>query len=390
MDMQILYFAYVNLDIANAVKTHTLGLLRGFGDNGCRVDAVVPRPSLPPSIPGVRFRYLKRHYGGRRFLIREVLRSTLRLLRLCRQSRYDAVYARDGDVFVGPRLCSRLFGIPLYLEIDDTPVERSYPALIRRAVLRNLAADYRRASGLIVPSVPRCRILEREFGVPAQKLHMILNGAEVRRQKAEERDVIRKRLGLPPGCFCVGYVGSVSERYDFDTVLEVMRDAADCPLDLRFLIVGDGTRFNEVRGRVQSFGLEGRVLFTGFVREEDFHRILPAMDIGLMMLKQSAVLTHGPIHTKLGTYGMYGLPVVASGYSLRGYPEGIGQGLFLLPPEEPPALRALLNRLGENPEQGRGMGVRLQEYVMKNMTWEAVARRIMGIMRGSPEKGVGP
>ena len=97
---------------------------------------------------------------------------------LCRRQKYDAIYARDMDVFVGPRLCSQFFGIPLYLEVDDTPVEGTYPSLIRKAVELNLKLDYRRAAGLIVPSLPRCQIINRQYRVPLPKIHLILNGTD--------------------------------------------------------------------------------------------------------------------------------------------------------------------------------------------------------------------
>jgi len=53
--MKILYFSFVELDIPNACQTHTLGVLRGFSNNSCKVDAVVPRPKkVRPKIPGAR------------------------------------------------------------------------------------------------------------------------------------------------------------------------------------------------------------------------------------------------------------------------------------------------------------------------------------------------
>jgi len=74
------------------------------------------------------------------------------------------------DVFVGPRLCSQFFDHPLYLEVDDTPVDGTYPRLIRKAVEFNLKLDYRQAAGLIVPSLPRCQIINRQYsGCPCRK-----------------------------------------------------------------------------------------------------------------------------------------------------------------------------------------------------------------------------
>ena len=177
--MKILYFSYVDLDTPSACQTHTLGILGGFAANGCRLDAVIPRPLVPlPQRESIRFHFLSPYHGGRRYLLREVPYSAGVLWSLCRRHHYDAIYARDMDVFVGPRLCSQFFGIPLYLEVDDTPVEGTYPCLIRKAVELNLKLDYRRAAGLIVPSLPRCQIINRQYQVPLPKIHLILNGTD--------------------------------------------------------------------------------------------------------------------------------------------------------------------------------------------------------------------
>ena len=94
--MKILYFSYADLDTPSACQTHTLGVLRGLAANGCQVDAVTPRPLFNLNeIPGVRFHTINPHRGKRRYLLREIPYSALRLAALCLRNRYDAIYARD-------------------------------------------------------------------------------------------------------------------------------------------------------------------------------------------------------------------------------------------------------------------------------------------------------
>jgi hypothetical protein len=236
--MKILYFSYVDLDTPSACQTHTLGILGGFAANGCGLDAVIPRPFVTlPQRELIKFHFLSPYHGSRRYVLREVLYSAAVLWSLCRRHHYDAIYARDMDVFVGPRLCSQFFGIPLYLEIDDTPLEGTYPPLIRRAVELNLKLDYRRAAGFIVPSVPRCQIVHQRFGVSVEKIHLILNGTEeLAPAEIPTKDEARQRLGLPVDSFCLGYLGVIYERYDFATMLTAMANA--CLIPTCFIIVG--------------------------------------------------------------------------------------------------------------------------------------------------------
>ena len=380
--MNILYFAYVDLDTPSACKTHTLGILGGFAANGCRVDAIIPRPSIPlPQRELIRFRFLSPYRGGRRYVLREVLCSAAVLWSQCRRHHYDAIYARDMDVFVGPRLCSQFFGLPLYLEVDDTPVEGAYPGLIRKAVDLNLRLDYRQAAGLIVPSLPRCRIISREYQVPLSKIHLILNGAdELHWGLLPTKAEARQHLGLPADSFCLGYLGVIYERYDFATMLTAMAACRGLIPNLFFIIVGGGPSLEQVRRLAAGLGLADRVVFTGFLPPEKFARVLPAMDVGLMPLTKAAVLEHGPIHTKMATYASFNLPVVTAGFSLEGYPDEVQRGVHLAPPEDPAGLAAIILQLHRDPPEAARLAQALRRYVMHRLTWKAVAADILAVM----------
>jgi glycosyltransferase involved in cell wall biosynthesis len=382
--MKILYFSYVDLDTPNACRTHTLGLIDGFAANGCRVDAVTPRPSTPvPRRELLTFHFLN-PYGRRRDFLWEVPYSAYLLWSLCRRGKYDVIYARDMDVFIGPRLCSQIFGLPLFLEIDDTPVEGDYPPLIRRVVEANLRLDYRQAAGFIVPAAPRCRIIHQRFGVPEEKIHMILNGTdELPPEDLLPKAEAKRRLGLPEDSFCLGYLGSVFERYDFATPLAAMAACLEAIPRLYFIIVGSGSSLEEVKGRAAALGLRERVLFTGFLHRQEFIKVLPAMDVGLMLLNAAAALEHGPIHTKMPTYACFNLPAVAGGYTLEGYPEEVRRGVWLVPPENVPALAALILRLYLEPKAGEEKARSLRRYVLERLTWKAVAADIMAVMEKS-------
>jgi|UniRef100_A0A7C5EMU6 glycosyltransferase involved in cell wall biosynthesis len=387
--MEILYFAYVNLDRPNACQAHTLGLLRGFSENGCQVTAVVPRPRMGcPSVPGISFHFLPPHPGGRRGYPAAIFLSLALLGHLCRRQRYLALYARDMDVFVGPRLCSRIFGLPLFLEVDDAPVEGNYPGWLRPLVAANVRADYRRATGLIVPSVPRCQELIRDFGASPEKVHLVLNGAEPPRGLILPKHEAKARLNLASDSFCLGYVGSVNERYDFETMLQALRLLLGRIPGGYLIVVGDGSHLNQVKSRARDLGLGSRVVFTGFLQPEGLSQVVPAMEVGLMNLKAPEARRHGPVHTKMGTYAMFGLPVITAGDSLDGYPEELKEGLFLVPPEDPQALAEVCFALFRQPKKARRRGHLLRDYVRDHLTWGQVARQILALMKAPNQEGV--
>jgi glycosyltransferase involved in cell wall biosynthesis len=378
--MNILFFAYVNLDLPNAPQTHTLGLLRGFGAGGARVDAVVPRPSCASAaLPSVTFQYLKAYPGGRRYIARDMFLSTLALWSLCRRKCYDAIYARQMDLFVGPLLCSKNFKIPLFLEIDDSPVSGDYPPWLASLIRYKITADFHQASGLIVPSLPRCQILKEYFGIPAEKIHLILNGTDILPEAVADKDTAKSRLGLPAEAFCLGYVGSIFSRYDFATILRAMAPLMQKIPHLYLIMVG-GPDVAGVQAQAQALGLGERIKFLGFIPQDRFGHILPALDIGLMNLTPEGVRAHGPVHTKLASYAWFQVPVVTAGFTLDGYPEELKQGLFLVPPGDSQGLADLIWWLFKHPRARQTAAAVLHEFTLRKLTWNSIAQDILHIM----------
>jgi glycosyltransferase involved in cell wall biosynthesis len=380
LSMSILFFAYVNLDLPNAPQTHTLGLLRGLVGGGAQVDALIPRPRHHLPWPAaVNFHFLGAYPGGRRYIARDVFLGTLRLMSLCRRQRYDAIYARQMDMFPGPALCSRIFGVPLFLEIDDNPVAGDYPQCLRGLIRRKISADLHQAAGLIVPSLPRCRILTDSFGIPAAKVHLVLNGTDPLPAAAADPRQAKARLGLPAGAFCLGYVGSIFSRYDFPAMLQAMALLIkDIPL-LYFILVG-GPDVGPVEAQARALGLGERIKFLGFIPQERFGEVLPAMDLGLMNLTPEGVSLHGPVHTKLASYAWYRVPVITAGYSLAGYPEELQTSLFLVPPGDSQALADLIGGLFQDPAARQQAAGALHEFAVQKLTWDSLARDILSIM----------
>jgi hypothetical protein len=88
---------------------------------------------------------------------------------------------------------------------------------------------------------------------------------------------------------------------------------------------------------------------------------------------------YGGISTKCATYGVYGIPMVTTAISLEGYPKALQKSLFVVPPEDPPALADLVERLHQKPEEIREKAKIFHSYVMKEMTWKAVAAKILQV-----------
>lgn len=134
-----------------------------------------------------------------------------------------------------------------------------------------------RADRVIVLSNSGLPRLASYFGLPESKFVVVPNGIEIDQYRVGTRP-IRRVKWLEPGQ-TIGYIGTF---YEWQGVLALVESA---PLVLkhypqaRYVLVGDGPAFEDVRAFVASHGLENRVILTGTVSPSEAVSILTALDI---------------------------------------------------------------------------------------------------------------
>jgi glycosyltransferase involved in cell wall biosynthesis len=303
---------------------------------------------------------------------------------LCMKNRYDAIYVRELERNPGPRLCSKLFNIPLYMEINDliVPVllDNGFSPIEVQKVKHNQQLDFKQATGLIVPSVPMREWILDEYGMVPSKVHMILNGTDHGFTDLQDKIDARKKIGLPPDCFCIAFMGTIYDRYDFDSILDAIVISQNEIPNLYFNVIGDGPLLNEIKIKVNELGLSKRTIFTGYVQQEKLGEMLATSDIGLSILNKKYTFRYGPVTTKLSTYASYCLSVIATGFSMEGYPNELNRALLLVPPEDPKALADMIYWLYNHPEERNNYTQALHDYVIKSLSWESVTKQILEII----------
>jgi len=384
--MKILYFSFVELDIPNACQTHTLGVLTGFSRNSCSVDAIVPRPKkVHPMIPGVRFHYLWpwRFSALGRFWIKML--GGAYFFTLCLLKKYDVIYVRELEVNPFPRWCSIIFRIPFYIEINSILLRQIEIAGINRTrmlrVERHQASDFKQATGLIVPSFPRYNWIIKHYDLKPNKVHMILNGTNIPAAKKTDRSIALKKLSLPQNGFYLGFLGNVWGYYDLNTIFKAMEFCLEGIPNLHMIMIVAGPDIDNLRNKSQEIQVSSRLIFLGYVQPELLFNVMAAVDIGLMNLTKKGLQDLGPVTTRFATYAAFQLPVIANNMYIEGYQDDLIQGLFLVPPEDPHALADMILWLYNHPKERKEKANILHDFVKKKLTWDAVTKEILEIIK---------
>ena len=206
-----------------------------------------------------------------------------------------------------------------------------------RAVLHDLTPSIDRliaVSNAIVDKI-------EEEGREGAPITLIYNGVNLERYDHQEPCcTLREEYGMEPGSQIVGVVARLEPEKGHATLLEawplVLRA---CP-DAYLLIVGEGSRCDDLKAQAESLKIAHRVVFTG--RREDVPAVTAALDVAVLPSYREA--------QGLSVLEAMALsrPVVAS--DVGGIPEMIKDGVtgLLVPPHDAPALAAAISSLLRN------------------------------------------
>jgi starch synthase len=268
----------------------------------------------------------------------------------------------------------RGLGIPVFGTFQGG--DRTRPGLESRVRPLAMAA----ASGFIAAPLAEARRLEREHGVPPERIHRIPNpvthaggGATARRER-------RRALGFPDDAVVVAWHGRMElHRKGLDVLLDAWETLAARPglPERRLLLVGTGTDAPALRARLAGTATGVTWVDRYLTDRHELAALLAAADVYAFPSRHEGFPV-APIEALAS-----GLPVVAAAAS--GVPEifpgGEADGGVLVPPGDPAALAEALagvladaaRRAGLTERAGRRAGA---------FSPEAVGARLRDVLLG--------
>jgi glycosyltransferase involved in cell wall biosynthesis len=281
------------------------------------------------------------------------LRAVIRAHRISLVHTHSSV-----DAWVGG-LAARSLGVAVVRSRHVTiPVPRRR-ALVYRLADRIITSGEAVAELLAAAGVPRERTVAIGPGIDAGRFHPGVSGAAVRAE-----------LGLAGPV--VGLVANIRGSKGHRFFLEAAREVLHARPETRFLIVGDGIGFDDVRRRVKELGLEDRVIMTGFRR--DVPEVMAALDVlALPSIKSEAMSQVVPQALAVGT--------AVVGTTVGGTPELVRDGETgrLVPPADAPALARAILALLADPAAARALARRGQAEVLARQSMDAVMTRTLAV-----------
>jgi glycosyltransferase involved in cell wall biosynthesis len=194
--------------------------------------------------------------------------------------------------------------------------------------------------------------------------------------RAAIRHAIRERWGLDAG-FIVGSFGLFIPDKRLDVCLRAFKRLTETRPDARYLLAGSHPATYDVPALVRRYGLQDRVVLTGWLDRAEFVRHLLAVDVAVHLRYPHI---GGTLYTPLRLLGL-GQPTILSDIEpLAGFPEGC---CAKIAPDvhEAETLTALLVRLAADEALGRAMARNARAFIRRHHDAGLIADRHLAFFR---------
>lgn len=202
------------------------------------------------------------------------------------------------------------------------------------------------------------------------------NGIDPIRFSVANGVAIREKYNLNNSNIII-YVGSLHEMRHLEVLIRAFSKIRSNKDNVKLLLVGEGNGTDRLNYEklAKDLGLEKDVIFTGQVKPQEVPSFIDASDIGISAVPPLNIYRRGAA-IKMYEYMAMKKPVIAN-RELLGHSEVIEQsgGGILVNFEDDSMAIGILKLLNDQDEMKK-MGNKGYEWVMKNRTYEILARRL--------------
>ena len=212
------------------------------------------------------------------------------------------------------------------------------------------------------------------YRVDESKIRIVPNGVDAQKFKpSNECSAIRERVGAGTRPIVL-FVGRLIPRKGLSYLVEAARFVVSERSETLFVIVGDGPLKSQIVSQVEHEGLQRNFAFLGDVTEADLPLLYGCADVfafpsiqegqGIVLLEAQAAA----------------LPVVA--FNVSGIAEAVldKETGLLVEPNNDSLSKAILELLSDQ-DLRRRLGARGRERVLKELTWEICAQKMLAAYR---------
>jgi len=399
---------YIRLDYWNKAQvggsiTHTYEVIRELTHQCIKVVAVLPYEFTELKQLGIHQIVLACPDNA---CHKEILLSNLlfknQLSNIIKQVKPDFIYERIiPGIFITAYL-SQVFSIPYMTEYNGSEmiINKSFTNIINQYENIFIQAEkvvFRFSSQIIAVSKAVAEYMIK-CQVDSNKILVNPNGANPNALYPDTKSyhMIRQHYGWSDKEFVVGFAGSFGGWHGIDIIIQVIDQILNLSNNIRFLIIGSGNHFSEVKDFVYKNNHQDKVMLTGTLIRTEAIKHLQACDAYLSPQQDNlkgADFFGSPV--KVFEYMALGKAIIAS--DLMQIAEVLQPALaakdlnlkiddvtryvaILCEPANVSEFVQAIVFLSKLPDKGAGLGTKARSLLIQKYTWEQHVNKIMNFI----------
>ena len=299
----------------------------------------------------------------------------------------DLVFATSTPLTVGMpgRKGAQRLGVPFVFEVRDLWPELAIAmGVLKNPVLvwyaKRLERTIYQAAHRIIALAPGIKEGICRTGYPADRVAMIPNCSDLKLFRPDDRPLEDKRFGAPED-FRLVFTGAHGLANGLDAVLDAIVELKRrAEKGLRFVFIGQWGLRERLIERSKREGLESMVSWVPSIPKQELARVLPRLNVGMMILKNVPEFYYGTSPNKFFDYIASGLPV------LNNYPGWLADMLrehrcgVVVPPDDPKAFADAVVWLRDHADELRAMGACGRQLAETQFSCDRLAQRFIDVL----------
>ncbi|NHI95030.1 MAG: glycosyltransferase family 1 protein [Candidatus Lokiarchaeota archaeon] len=381
--MRIVMVINQRLHVENAIKTHVFELFSNLAKMS-EISLIMPRPTIEIPKRENIFVYAKYKIPIPFFnLLFLQIEQFCFLFKFCIQKKPNIIYSRFSYFSFATPIISRLFDIPLIIEINGILTDEL--KITRRSRIKyRISKFFLKLSELVNYSIAKKIVavtpgiqnyIQMNYNYKHDDIEIIPNGVNSDLFKPIEPIVAKNCIGLEERKRYIGFTGNLAGWQGLESLIQAVPKILKVYPNVHFIIVGEGQLKQDLIDLTEQLQISDKITFTGAVPYEKVPYYINACEI-CVVFKKSIQSGYSPL--KLFEYLSCGRPVVASNVPGFEIIEDFDAGL-LAESDNIEDLSSKIITLLENDLLRSKMGKNGRELVINEYTWEASAKKIIRI-----------
>jgi len=295
------------------------------------------------------------------------------LYKIMRQRNIHVVHTREYRASLYGRIAARLAKVPCIISsFHLTYPEKSRSRRLTRRLVNNLASLFTDKIVAVSEAVRR-DILQYEK-IPEEKVCVIYNGIDKKDFTTIDGKYIRQELRIPLGATVIGTVGRLVSQKGHKYLLAAFALIKNEFPGARLLLVGEGSRMDELKNYAKGLSVDKEVIFAGL--RSDIPQMLSAMDIFVF-----PSLWEGLGNALLEAMAA-GKPVIATNIPPIREVINSEQAGILVPPADPAAIASAVRLLLQDRALAASLGKTSQERAFSSFGIDRTVTMYLDLYKG--------